>query len=504
MVKNKLLVFALCLFATLVLAGFASAATVDFSTPTESSGAYKNVTNIVVNISSDDSNSNISINLYNSTKDLVNQSNMTGASFFVNFTSLTDGIYYFNATLTNTTDIINYTATRNVTIDATKPAISYGLGTESDASYISRNGSIVNITVSDANPANVTVNLYNSTGPVNSTFSTSTGVYLNYTSLREGIYYYNATAMDLVGHLESITTRTFTIDRTAPALTSLDEDPSTTSVIISYVANESVNVVIKYGTSSTNLGSTKTESSYASSDDITINSLTSDETYYYNITICDQAGNCITDDGNSFTTDAESSDDSSGGGGDDTVSTFWTATYSVSKDSFISDGFNKVFSKRQRVKLIFSNETHYVGVTDVGTNSVVINVSSTPQTATIYTGETKKFEVNTDGYYDISVKLNSMNGTSANMTVLYLHEKIAETETNSEGNGTNPPTTLTANMNGTTQGTSGTSATSSAISSVKNNWKWILIGLGVLIIALIVIFWKNIWFKLSNIKHEHK
>jgi hypothetical protein len=143
----------------------------------------------------------------------------------------------------------------------------------------------------------------------------------------------------------------------------------------------------------------------------------------------------------------------------------------------------------------------------VSSNSVTINVSSDPQSATLNVGETKKFEINEDGYYDISVKLNDMENSKANLTVMYLHEKMAETTNNltagnnpAAGNGTNPPTTLTTNQTGT-QGASNASA---AVSSLKNNWVWIVVGILVVLIALVVIFRKRIWFWLSNLKHEHK
>src|SRR3989344_4902177 len=96
--------------------------------------------------------------------------------------------------------------------DTTAPAINFTSPTEISGITINRNNIAVNVTISDTNYANVTINLYNSTGLVNSTFSIQIGYFVNFTNLANGIYYFNATAYDNIGNYNSTETRNVTIN----------------------------------------------------------------------------------------------------------------------------------------------------------------------------------------------------------------------------------------------------------------------------------------------------
>jgi hypothetical protein len=78
-------------------------------------------------------------------------------------------------------------------------------------------------------------------------------------------------------------------------------------------------------------------------------------------------------------------------------------------------------------------------VNSVTANYTTITVSSTPQTATLYIGDEKKFSLNDSNYYDLYVKLNSINGFGANLTIQGIHEYIGSVQTNQSnpGNGAN-------------------------------------------------------------------
>ncbi len=95
--------------------------TIDFLYPTESSSLI-NRNNILVNLSSSSlAVKNITLRLYNSTLNLINSSTSFTSSLFFNFTNLSSGIYYFNATVYTTFGNFNITETRNVTIDTIYP-----------------------------------------------------------------------------------------------------------------------------------------------------------------------------------------------------------------------------------------------------------------------------------------------------------------------------------------------------------------------------------------------
>ncbi|MCX7699066.1 MAG: hypothetical protein N2114_06345, partial [Candidatus Goldbacteria bacterium] len=92
---------------------------INFIYPTEESDTIINRNYIQINISAYDLFSglkNISIYLYNSSKDLINYTNSTNSPLFINFTNLSEGIYYFNATAYDNYENMNSTETRNVTV----------------------------------------------------------------------------------------------------------------------------------------------------------------------------------------------------------------------------------------------------------------------------------------------------------------------------------------------------------------------------------------------------
>ncbi|MBS3066130.1 LamG domain-containing protein, partial [Candidatus Pacearchaeota archaeon] len=195
--------------------------TINFTNPAETSGSLLSRNNILVNVTSTDNYlANITTNLYNSTS-LVNSSTSGAGSSvsskYINITNLTDGIYYFNASATDTTNNKNYTETRNVTLDTTSPAINFTNPTETHGGVVGRNWTIINVTSTDTNFANVTIYLYNSTNVlINSTTTTTSPNYVNITNLLDGIYYFNASAYDTLGHSNKTETRNVTIDTTPP------------------------------------------------------------------------------------------------------------------------------------------------------------------------------------------------------------------------------------------------------------------------------------------------
>jgi hypothetical protein len=124
----------------------------------------------VINVTSIDANlQNITIYLYNSTNNLINTTNTLTTPNFVNYTNLADGIYYFNATAFDKAGNFNATETRNVSIDAIKPAVSFASNTETSGTSVSRNNIVINATATDANLRNITIYLYNSTARINLT-----------------------------------------------------------------------------------------------------------------------------------------------------------------------------------------------------------------------------------------------------------------------------------------------------------------------------------------------
>ena len=103
-----------------------------------------------------------------------------------------------------------------------------------------------------------------------------------------------------------------------------------------------------------------------------------------------------------------------GGGGGGGGGAIGGSTYVISDVQFIL-GYIKELAKNDQFKFNVSNKWYYAKVTGLTSTSVSLNVSgdtSTIQKATLIIGETKKFDVESDGNYDLSLTLNSINITS--------------------------------------------------------------------------------------------
>jgi len=121
------------------------------------------------------------------------------------------------------------------------------------------------------------------------------------------------------------------------------------------------------------------------------------------------------------------SDSGGGAGGGGASTTTWSNTFIPSVET-LSTGYEKELGAKERVKVMVGKTTHHVGVTTITATSATIEVASTPQTATLNVGETKRFDVDGDNTYDLSVTLNSITGTKANFKILTVSETMTAEE----------------------------------------------------------------------------
>ncbi|MBI2003848.1 hypothetical protein HYS72_00075 [Candidatus Pacearchaeota archaeon] len=82
-----------------------------------------------------------------------------------------------------------------------------------------------------------------------------------------------------------------------------------------------------------------------------------------------------------------------------------------------------------RVKIKVDTKLYYVGVTEATDTTAKINVTTTAKDkeATLSVGDVKKFDVNADNLYDISVTLNGIDSATgkADLTVVYTQEPVS-------------------------------------------------------------------------------
>jgi hypothetical protein len=254
-------------------------------------------------------------------------------------------VFYVTTDMTSNTAYVVNNQTSNVTLtisanDSTAPTI-----TDTNVSpLIANTGATITIYATATDNVQVSTCWANITLP-NSSVVQKTDVCTSaktYTTAIAGVHNVTFYANDTSGNTATPASVTFTVDTTAPNLNSTSSSVTASSATISYSANESVNASVSYGTSSTSLTSAATATSYATSGTITLSSLSASTTYYYNITICDQAANCLTNGTYNFTTSA--SGGSGGGGGSGGLTTKCSSDWVCTSWSSCSESGEKTRS----------------------------------------------------------------------------------------------------------------------------------------------------------------
>jgi hypothetical protein len=128
-----------------------------------------------------------------------------------NFTSLSDGSYTTNVTVSDLAGNTN-TTSRSYTIDSTNPSIAYqGLSTASG--YVNKNWIYVNLSINDTNYNSTNITLYKN-GVYNTSVNTN---FTNFTSLTDGNWSTNVSVTDLSGN-RNTTSRSYITDTLNPQL----------------------------------------------------------------------------------------------------------------------------------------------------------------------------------------------------------------------------------------------------------------------------------------------
>ncbi len=171
-----------------------------------------------------------------------------------------------------------------------------------------------------------------------------------------------------------------------------------------------------------------------------------------------------------------------GGGGGSTTTTTWTQTYTV-ESAKIAQGYTTDLPEKARVKLTLNNEEHSVGVLSVSATSAIIQIASAPQQATFNVGETKKFDVTNDSFYDLKVTLNSISNGKASVTIVSIHEPLVAADASSpvvgESKNNTPPLPEVKNPS--------TPSSSEYVSGNTSSWIWGLV-VAIVVVLIIILF----------------
>jgi hypothetical protein len=190
-----------------------------------------------------------------------------------------------------------------------------------------------------------------------------------------------------------------------------------------------------------------------------------------------------------------------GGGGGTPKTSFWQVTRDITTLD-LSQGSEQSLAYRERLKINLSingkNKTYFTGISKLENNYVIVNVSGdSEQSAKFYSGNQEKFDLDSDNYYDLEIKINSIVNNKASLFIKQINEKI-----NSAAAVTNPTNTANAikvpDANTTLQQNENAENNGSASQTVY----WVIVG-GIILIILII-GWVIIYFIFKKRKNVYK
>jgi len=302
-----------------------------------------------------------------------------GTSFSLN--EDVQNMYNISVQNTDTLNTSNITQV-NITIPSTFTFITATNATDATASTFTNTSKILswandglvmnlttqyfwfNTTASTPGDYNITVTTTSATG----SYSTNLSVEVNDTT---------APAITLVEPVNATSATT-----TAYNFTFNVSDDSTVSNCSLYIGGAVYNTLATVSTTTTNR---MYNSSFAAG------------TYIWSVSCTDAAGSTGNSTNNTLTVTAAATLNTS--------SSSATSTFGVSAEK-LSQGYKKRLYKNYKLRFPLDSEYHILKMLSITDDQIEISVESSLQEATLTVGEEKKFDLNSDNVYDVSVKLD--------------------------------------------------------------------------------------------------
>ncbi len=275
-----------------------------------------------------------------------------------------------------------------------------------------QNTLIIEGTASDATPDSIYSN--NTAWTWNNTYIN--WKFTNNTNIAEGTYHILITANDSAGNTKS-SLFNFTYDSTAPTVTVLSSAGTSTTASSTTIS----------GNATDNAGGSGIASVTVNGATATLNALTGAYSKSVSLSVgsnqitviaYDNASNSITNTSVSVTRTAVTTPGGSSSGGG---SVSYTSISEQGTSITLRKGFIKTFTVNKAY--------HTMKGIKLGTDYITFQITSTPVTVTLKLLESKKFDFDNDGYYDLYVKLDEIKNNQAYLTLKQIHEPItAEAE----------------------------------------------------------------------------
>ena len=376
----------------------------------------KNTESLILNISVTDATSGLTNGVclidVNGTNQSVSISDGWCNSSSIALTGLSDGNQTINVWVNDSTNNIGLNNSYVVQIDTTAPVITLPFYTNATKKK-NTESLILNISVTDATSGLtngvclIDVNGTNQSVSISSGWCNASNIAL--TGLTDGNKTIKVWVNDSTNNIGLNDSYVVQIDTTAPVITLNLSSAVTDSLVLSYSTSE--------GSCTVNRGTISTADST-----IVEYRLDCETSYSYTLNCTDSNGNSAT-----LTESFSTSSCSSGGGSSSSGSTsspsYWSNTFLNENVNFIN-GVTKELSLKNRMRVELNGADHYVGVMELTSTTAKISVNSVPQDAVFSIGESKKFDVDNNGFYDVLITLNSIINNKASVTALPIYEKI--------------------------------------------------------------------------------
>lgn len=96
----------------------------------------------------------------------------------------------------------------------------------------------------------------------------------------------------------------------------------------------------------------------------------------------------------------------------------------ILSENALSQGTNIKLEKDDEIKFLLNDEEHTLKTNYVSTDYVDITLQSNPILANLTIGETKKFDLDDDAFYDIQIKLNDISGDIPEFYIKKINEVV--------------------------------------------------------------------------------
>jgi len=344
----------------------------------------------------------VNYTIYISSNNTLYSSPKNNSVLGYSFSNTTEANYTFIIEAVNATgDLINSTTNISMYVDSTAPVITLPEYTNATLKKNTQQLTL-NISVADALSGETgSVCLIDVNGTSNQTVAVSSGwcnsTAINLTGSTDGNHTLSIYVNDTVNNLGLNNSYVVQVDTTAPTA-SASCSPST-------LYTEEVVTCSCSGTDATSgVNSSLTTASSTPSTSTA-------GTFTYSCSITDNAGN-------SASSTASYTITNTGGG---------SPNYGVSSQD-LSNGYTKKLRKNWKMNFEIDKETHTLQLDEVKQDRISLTLFSDSQEATLLLGEKGKFELTGDNFYDLSVLLNSIEDSYANITIQKIHEEVPAEE----------------------------------------------------------------------------